>query len=404
MAAAVDTLLPLKKSARKRRVWTWPYLQRRTQFGHYDTLMEELYSENPDLYKNFTRMDRDTFNSIVEAVSPLITKQHTKCRKPIDPGARVAITLRFLATGNSYKSLQYSFRVANNTISGIVPETCNAIITTLGHEYLRLPETPEQWQQVAKEYYDRWNCPNCIGALDGKHVRITNPKLAGSHYHNYKKFYSMVLMGIVDANYKFLYIDVGAVGSESDGGVWAKTQLTSLLDKEGAKLPPPTTLPNTPDTSTPIGFFLVGDDAFPLQPYLMKPYPNRALTKEERIYNYRLSRARRTVENAFGILANRFRVLLTSICLKADTVESVIITACVLHNMLRNGALEGDVEDPTTHEFDGGAWRYDPPLGQPLQQRRGGNNPTTTAKAYRNQLRDYFNSAEGAVSWQNDKI
>lgn len=70
MAAAVDTLLPLKKSARKRRVWTWPYLQRRTQFGHYDTLMEELYSENPDLYKNFTRMDRDTFNSIVEAVSP----------------------------------------------------------------------------------------------------------------------------------------------------------------------------------------------------------------------------------------------------------------------------------------------------------------------------------------------
>ena len=54
MAAAVDTLLPLKKSARKRRVWTWPYLQRRTQFGHYDTLMEELYSENPDLYKNFT--------------------------------------------------------------------------------------------------------------------------------------------------------------------------------------------------------------------------------------------------------------------------------------------------------------------------------------------------------------
>ena len=66
-AVAVEVLLPQRKPRRKRRVWSWPYLQRRTQYGHYDTLMDELFQENPDLYKNFTRMDRDMFNNIVEA-------------------------------------------------------------------------------------------------------------------------------------------------------------------------------------------------------------------------------------------------------------------------------------------------------------------------------------------------
>ena len=402
-AVAVEVLLPQRKPRRKRRVWSWPYLQRRTQYGHYDTLMDELFQENPDLYKNFTRMDRDMFNNIVEAVTPLISKKETFCRKPIDPSTRVAITLRFMATGNSYKSLQYSFRVANNTISGIVPETCNAIILAFGHQFVRLPDSPDQWMQVAKDYNDRWNFPHCIGAIDGKHVRIINPKLAGSHFHNYKKFYSMVLLGIVDAEYRFLYIDVGAVGAESDGGVWAKTKLSTMLEEQQAKLPTPTTLPNTPDTSNPMGYFFVGDDAFPLRTYLMKPYPSRGLTKEERVYNYRLSRARRTVENAFGILANRFRVFHTAICLQPDRVESLIIAACTLHNMLRNVAIEGDVEDPVTHEIEDGSWRCDPPLGQPL---RGsvGNNSTNAAKDQRTQLLQYFNSAEGAVSWQDDKI
>ena len=104
-AVALEMLLPEKKPRRKRRVWSWPYLQRRTQHGHYDNLMSELYTESPELYRNFTRMDRDMFNEIVQAVTPIIEKKHTYWRKPIDPSTRVAITLRFLATGNSYKSL-----------------------------------------------------------------------------------------------------------------------------------------------------------------------------------------------------------------------------------------------------------------------------------------------------------
>ena len=294
-----------KTRKRKRRsVWVRPYLRRRIEKGQYENLMRELACEDPMLYTNFLRVGQDIFDDIVQRVRPLIEKQRTWWREPLDVGLRVAITLRFLATGNSYKSLGYAFRVAHNTISLLVPETCRAIIAAYGDEVLQMPNTYEQWKTVAKVFEERWNFPHTIGAIDGKHVRIKNPSLAGSHYYNYKKFYSIVLLALVDADYKFMYIDVGAVGAESDGGVFAQTKLARLINTNEINLPPPEPLASDPD-GPPIGYFMLGDDAFALKTWMMKPYPSRGLTVEERIFNYRQSRARRVVENAFGILANR---------------------------------------------------------------------------------------------------
>ncbi|XP_066983814.1 uncharacterized protein [Macrobrachium rosenbergii] len=309
------------------------------------------------------KIDPDIFSEIVERVTPYIEKQRTFWREPLTPGLHVAITLRFLATGDSYKSLQYAFRVAHNTISCIVPETCRAIVSAFGDEELQVPQTPEAWKQVARWFEEWWNFPHVIGAIDGKHIRLRNPPFGRTHYYNYKKFFSMILLAIVDASYKFLYVDVGAIGSESDGGVFAQTRLCEMLAKQEANLPQPEFLPDAIN-GAPVDYFLLGDDAFPLRNYFMKPYPKRGLSKEERIYNYRLSRAGRTVENAFGILASKFRVLHTSMCIKPDCAESVVLAACVLHNLIikRNPRRqEADQENPITHDFIPGAWRSDPP-------------------------------------------
>ncbi|XP_068250225.1 putative nuclease HARBI1 [Palaemon carinicauda] len=150
-----------------------------------------------------------------------------------------------------------------------------------------------------------------------------------------------------------MYGEVGAIWSESDGGVFAQTQLAGLLDRNEVQLPKLKMLSKNP-TGPPTEYFFIGDDAFLIRTYLMKRYPNRAHTREERIYNYRLSRARLTVENTFGILANHFRVFHTSICLKPDHIEPVIMAACILHNILRRQVLghqEGDYKDPVTHEM-----------------------------------------------------
>nr|CAH7726027.1 unnamed protein product [Callosobruchus chinensis] len=87
--------------------------------------------------------------------------------------------------------------------------------SVLQHIYMTEPnEGP--WEQIAKDFEDKWNYPHCIGALEGKHVQIRCPAGAGSLYYNYTGTYSIVLMALVDANYKFTLVDVGALKWEKN--------------------------------------------------------------------------------------------------------------------------------------------------------------------------------------------
>ena len=107
---------------------------------------------------------------------------------------------------------------------------------------------------------------------------------------NYKGFHSIVLLTLVDADYKFLYVDIGA--RASDGGVFGETDLKEAFEDGSIGMPEPDPLPND---DKPMPYFIVGDDAFPLKIWLIKPLPHRNITVEERVFNYRLSRARRVV-------------------------------------------------------------------------------------------------------------
>jgi hypothetical protein len=122
---------------------------------------------------------------------------------------------------------------------------------------------------------------------------------------NYKQFFSIVLLAVVDANYKFLYVDIGQYGRLSDGGVFNNCALSSLLSDNRLNVPQATAIK---DTDTVLPYVIVADDAFGLRPNLLKPYAFRKCTAEQRVFNYRLSRARRVVESAFGILSQRFLV------------------------------------------------------------------------------------------------
>lgn len=139
-------------------------------------------------------------------------------------------------------------------------------------------------------------------------------------------------------------------------------------------------------------YVLVADDAFPLTSRIMKPFPNRELTVEKRIFNYRLSRARRTIENAFGILANRFRILLTTINLSVDKVEMITLTCCALHNFL----LSKNNTPSESDDFQDGR------LAE-MTANQGPNRSTDEAQVIRESFCDYFNG-EGAVPWQNKYI
>ncbi len=125
----------------------------------------------------------------------------------------------------------------------------------------------------------------------------------GSYYFNYKNFHTIVLMALVDGDYKFTWVEVDANGTSSDAQIFEDCGLKQAIDQHVIGFPPPDHLPDD-DRDTP--YFFVGDDAFLLCTYMMKPYGRLGLEVPERIYNYRTSQWRRVCQNAFGILANRY--------------------------------------------------------------------------------------------------
>ncbi|XP_011701002.1 PREDICTED: putative nuclease HARBI1, partial [Wasmannia auropunctata] len=223
------------------------------------------------------------------------------------------------------------------------------------------PSTTAEWKKIANSYLEVWNVPNCIGSMDERHIEFKVPVKYGSLYHNYKGTDSIVLLALVDAHYQFIYINVGINGRVSDGGVFRDSDFAKFLNNPQNSLNIPLDKP-LPGMNESVSYVILADAAFPLQNHILKPYSSRNLTHDEQIFNYRLSRGRRVVENTFGILANRFRVLLTEIYLPVETVQNVTLACCALHNYLtkENAAyLHGaiDIENVENHTIMLAAWR-----------------------------------------------
>lgn len=200
-------------------------------------------------------------------------------------------------------------------------------------------------------------------------------------------------MAIVDDDYCFRYIDVGACGMASDGSVFRNCSIYNKLENN--------LLPN--------GGVIVADGEFPLKPYMMKPYPGDNLTLAQKVFNYRLSRARRIVENAFGILVSRFRIFQKPIATDVNTVDKIVLAACALHNWLRKEKRNNyithcdvDRDDIKARNIIHGTWRTET-TGLENLCRQGSNHPSISAVQKRETIKDYFNN-EGAVPWQGNMI
>lgn len=301
---------------------------------------------------------------------------------------RKCFFFRFIGTGNTFRSLAYEFRIGRSTISKIVRETCDVLWQCLKEKVMKLPND-EEWEKISNEFQTRANFPNCIGALDGKHIRITNPKSSGSQFFNYKQYFSIVFLALVDSNYCFRAVDVGHYGKCGDSNIFRQSALNNLLVSGQLNLPNNKALPNFEDI-TPMPYVIVADEAFSMTQHVMRPYPRRNLNEKKRIFNYRLSRARRFVECAFGILANKWRVFHSAICLDPDFVQLIVLAACVLHNFVR-------VRDGYTFEDT---------LSNPFQDIEviGTGGTPSNAKSVREKFADYFTSPTGSVPWQFSMI
>nr|CAI5824170.1 unnamed protein product [Callosobruchus analis] len=339
-------------------------------------------------------MSASDFEILLNKIGPKIVKIDTNLREAIPVKERLAITLRFLATGDSYTSLQYLFKISKQSISLIVPEVCSALIDAL-KDYVKMPTTPEEWLTVAQRFETVWDFPNCVGSMDGKHIALQAPVNSGSEYHNYKGFFSIVLFALVDADYNFLFVDIGCQGRISDGGVFQHSVLYHKIAYEELNKDAP--------------YIFIADDAFPLTKHIMKPYsgvhPRGSI---ERIFNYRLSRARRVVENVFGIISSVFRVLRKPLLLEPNKAQVIVMAIVCLHNYLKKSKTSSNIYIPpgsVDSEEQGrrtlGHWRNLHNADCLENIRNVPRRATTNAKDIRKEIAEYFTST-GVVSWQNE--
>ena len=225
--------------------------------------------EDENAFSNYVRMPPLMFDEIFNRINPAIQKRNTHMRQALDAGMKLAMTLRHLATGDRYHTLQYDFRCGYSTVVMTVQEVCQTTIQEFKDEVMPLPRTPEDWMAISQQFQVQWNVPHALGAKDGKHIVIKKPNNLGSVFYNYKGLFSVVLLALVDAEYKFIWIDTGGEGHQSDAHLFGSSELKECINDNPIHFPDSDRLPND-DRNTP--YFILGDDAFPLRTYLLKPY------------------------------------------------------------------------------------------------------------------------------------
>lgn len=274
---------------------------------------------------------------------------------------------------------------------------------------LQMPQNAEEWEGVAKCFNEKWNFPNCVGAIDGKHISIQAPVHSGTEFFNYKGFFSIILLAVVDANYNFIYANVGCQGRISDSGVFNATFFKKCLEDNMMHLPLPRPLPQS---SFSMPYVFVGDEAFKLTCNVMKPFSglHNKRTKQ-RIFNYRLSRSRRVSENAFGIMSSSFRVFRRPLLLEQEKATKVTLAAVYLHNYLRKSESRNvyssvgmlDRESSESGEVFPGLWRRDPATCQISKLPAIPRRSSIEAQKIRDKFADYFVSPQGELHFQYDK-
>uniref|UniRef100_A0A672Z6H4 DDE Tnp4 domain-containing protein n=1 Tax=Sphaeramia orbicularis TaxID=375764 RepID=A0A672Z6H4_9TELE len=311
-------LISLRRRHRARRIWVIPRSQ---DWWH---LLINNWTDREFLFN--LRMRRGTFQYLCGMLRPLLTRQHTRYRRPLSVEIRVAVCLWRLATNLEYRSISHLFGVGISTCCLITQEVITAINTILKPMYLKIP-SPADFKTIIQAFRDKWRFPQVAGAIDGTHIPIKAPRDTPADYYNRKGQYSVILQAVVHHNMKFWDVNIGQPGRVHDARVLA---LSSLFDRmqRNSLLPPWTEC--FEDVNVPL--VILGDAAYPLLPWLMKPFPeSRGVPPDQINFNHRLSQARMVVERAFGQLKDSHISL----------VSQVTSACCVLHNFYTSSSSSG---------------------------------------------------------------
>lgn len=305
-------------------------LERTLSWRHWWESIWFTYSEKR--FRTTFRVSRDIFTMILGKIECDLEKK-TMSEQPVSPACRLAICLYRLARGDYYYTLSEMSGLGIATIQQIVKEVCESIVIHLWKDAVsaHFPSSEGHMREKIIDMEELWQFPCCWSAVDGCHISIKCPNggaEAAKEYHNFKNFYSIVLMGLIDAKYRFVWASAGFPGNTHDAMILQATQLwkdimdNNLLPAISKKI-----------EGIEVGPLIVGDSAFPCTTWIMKPYTFSTLQPQEKNFNYRLSRARMVTECAYGQLKGRFRILFRKCECNEQTMKAVTLACVILHNI-----------------------------------------------------------------------
>ena len=304
-----------------RKVWTLP------RSGQWFDMAVTEFSDK-EWRENF-RLSKETFMYVVSMVGENVSRKDTKLRKAVSTQKRIAIALYFIGSTAEYRTIANLFGVSTSFVCKCIKDVAKAIVAKLRCHFLSLPKGDELLE-IIKLYKEKWGFPCCAGAIDGTHIPIRAPIENHSDYVNRKSYHSVVMQAVVDSRYMFRDIVVGWPGSVHDARVLSNSKLYDLGTK-GELFDP-----NIKEAvlGCQIRPLILGDPTYPLLNWLMKGYPgNQSTAYWQRHFNYRLSRARMTVENTFGRWKGRFRRFLKRVDMDVDALTYIVVALCIIHNM-----------------------------------------------------------------------
>ena len=271
-------------------------------------------------------MTKPAVFALADLLRPSVQRKDTRYRLAIFVLIRVACCLFKLTHGASLFICSKMFAIGKSTVSAILREVVHAINDTLKHE-LTWP-SGDRLQQTQENFFNLCGLPAVVGSIDGTHIPISKPKHVPADYYYFKSGgYTLNCQAVVDSEKRFLDLYLGMPGSTNDSRMLRRSMLynlamhNSLMDDQHAV-----------ERFSP---YLIGDLGYPLLPWLMVPHRSIGqLSIAERLFNKRLRRGRCVVENAFGILKQTFRELLTKLDLNVAFLPDVILACAILHNVL----------------------------------------------------------------------
>ncbi|XP_033104551.1 protein ANTAGONIST OF LIKE HETEROCHROMATIN PROTEIN 1-like [Anneissia japonica] len=272
-------------------------------------------------------MSRDTFTILCNILRPNLQRRVTNFGNGMTVEQVVGMTLWRLATCCELRSIGNLFGVHMSTVCRSIQQVCQAIIDNMFNDYIVWP-TVDRLRATVAGFNEIHGFPQCAGAIDGSLIPIKVPHFSSSDYYNCKGSYSVIIQAVVDHKLKFTDTNVGWPGKVHDAMVFRNS---SLFERgESGRLFPRSTV-QMGGTDVPI--FIIGDPAYTLLPWLMKRFSQRGnVDRRHLVFNYKLSKARMVVEQAFGNLKGRWRILMRRNDSHISKILMIVNTCCVLHN------------------------------------------------------------------------